>query len=440
MASIANEIIFILLLIIANGVFSMAEIAIIYARQSRLERKSRSGDRGAQLALELARAPNRFLSTVQIGITLVGILAGAVGGATLADKIASSLAGISHVATYREPLGLAAVVLPTTYLSLVLGELVPKRLALSHAERIAAAVSKPMTSLAKLGSPLVRLLTFSTDAVLRIFGVRPGAEPPVTQEEVKFLIEQGARAGVFEAAEREILHRVFRLGDYRVEDLMTPRTEVVWLDPDDPPATILEQIKSSGFSRFPGARESLDKVHGIIRAKDLLVHYGAQGQIALNSILREPTYVPEGTPAITLLELFKKSGAHIALVVDEFGGIQGLVTHHDVLEAMVGDLAEIPGAADRRAVRRDDGSWLIDGLLSIDEFKEIFKSAPLPGEDEAVYHTIAGFVMQQLGRIPAPGDHFEAAGLRFEIVDMDGRRIDKLLVSSARGDSGRARS
>jgi putative hemolysin len=425
------EIAFILMLILANGLFAMSELAIVSARQTRLERRAKAGARGAQVALDLARAPNRFLSTVQIGITLVGILAGAVGGATLAEKIAASLAQVAVIAPYSEPLGLIAVVLPTFYLSLVLGELVPKRLALTNAEAIATAVSQPMTWLAKLGSPIVHLLTWSTDVVLGIFRVRPSSEPPITEEEVKILIEQGAHAGVFEPAEKEILNRVFRLGDYRAVDLMTPRTEIVWLDLEDPPTQILDQIKSSGFSRFPVARESLDQVRGIVRAKDLLVQYAAGGQLSLNSLLREPIYVPEGTPAIRLLELFKKSGSHIALVVDEYGGIQGLITHHDVLESIVGDISERPGVGDQRAVRREDGSWLLDGLLTIDEFKEIFAGVTLPGEDEAEYHTIGGFAMQYMERIPSVGDHFETAGMRFEVVDMDARRIDKLLVSLA---------
>jgi putative hemolysin len=210
---------------------------------------------------------------------------------------------------------------------------------------------------------------------------------------------------------------------------MTPRTDIVWLDLEDPQSQILEQIKSSGFSRFPVARESLDQVRGIVRAKDLLGQCALDGQIALSSVLREPIYVPEGISAAKILELFKKSGAHIALVVDEYGGIQGLITHHDVLEAIVGDISERSGILEQKALRRDNGSWLIDGLLSIDEFKDIFKGVRLPREDEGEYHTIGGFVMLHTGRIPSVGDHFETAGLRFEVIDMDERRIDKLLVS-----------
>jgi putative hemolysin len=427
MGSVTLEVLLIVLLIVANGVFSMSEIAILSARQTRLERKAKAGHGGARLALELARSPNRFLSTVQIGITLVGILAGAVGGATLAETVGAFFGQWPALAPYGEPLGLAAVVIPTTYLSLVIGELVPKRLALASAERIACAVSKPMTSLSRLGSPIVKILTLSTEVVLRAFRIRPSSEPPVTEEEVKILIEQGAHAGVFEQAEKEIVHRVFRLGDYRAVDLMTRRTEVVWLDIKDPPMVILERIKASGFSRFPVAPDTLDQVCGIVRAKDLLAQCAAEGKIDLNGVLREPIYVPESTPAITLLELFKKSGAHIALVVDEYGGIRGLITHHDVLESIVGDISETPGVIEQKAVQREDGSWLIDGLLSIDDFRDIFPKIALPGVEEC--HTVGGFAMLHLERVASAGDHFEIAGLRFEIVDMDARRIDKLLVS-----------
>lgn len=427
--SAISELFIVILLLIANGVFAMSEIAVVSARKARLQQWANEGNIRARTALELANAPNRFLSTVQIGITLIGILAGAFGGATIATKLAVVLDALPFLAPYGRALALGFVVLSITYLSLIIGELVPKRLALSSPERIAVAVAPLMRALSGLASPVVRLLSLSTDAVLRLLGVRPSAEPPVTEEEIRLLLQQGAQAGMFEAAEQAMVERVFRLGDRRVAAVMTPRTEIVWLDChaclDDIQRTVTESV----HSRFLVAQGTLDNVLGVVHAKDLLARALAGQPIDLAALARQPLYVPESMRALQVLELFKQSGTHIALAVDEYGGVQGLVTPSNILEAIVGDIPSAGELGEPQAVQREDGSWLLDGMLAVDEFKELFHLSALPDEEQGVYQTLAGFVIMQLGRIPAVADRFEWEGLRFEVVDMDANRIDKVLVT-----------
>jgi putative hemolysin len=428
MPSVMFEVVIIFLLIIANGILAMSEIAVVSARRARLQQWANAGDTKARAALELANAPNQFLSTIQVGITLVGILAGAFGGATIAKKLAADLQEIPFLAPYSHAVGLGIVVLGITYASLIIGELVPKRLALNSPERIAAAVAMPMRALSRLASPAVYLLSLSTDAVLRALGVRPSEEPPVTEEEIRLLLEQGAQAGTFEVVEQAMVERVFRLGDRRVAGVMTPRTEIVWLDCDASPEEIRRTVTESVHSRFLVAQGTLDNVLGVVHAKDLLARTFVGQPIDLTALVQQPLYVPESMRALTVLELFKQSGTHIALVVDEYGGIQGLVTPSDILEAIVGDIPSAGELREPHAIQREDGSWLLDGMLSIDEFKELFHLSTLPGEEQGVYQTLAGFVIMHLGRIPAAADHFEWEGLRFEVVDMDGNRVDKVLV------------
>jgi magnesium and cobalt exporter, CNNM family len=429
MPSMIVEGLVIFLLIIINGVFAMSELAVLSARKSRLQQLAEAGDTKARAALELANAPNQFLSTIQVGITLIGVLAGAFGGATIAKELASWLGEIPPLAPYNHALSLAFVVAITTYLSLIVGELVPKRLALNGPERLATAIAKPMQALSKVAYPIVHVLGLSTEFVLRLLGIKPSTEPSVTEEEIRALIEEGARSGMFEEAEREMVERVFRLGDRRVGAVMTPRTEIVWLDSEAPPEEIRDTIMGSAHSRFLVAQGSLDNVLGIVQAKDLLVHFLGQQAVDLTTILQQPLYVPETMGALKVLELFKQSGTHIALAIDEYGGIQGLVTPNDILEAIVGDLPAAGEDAEPLALQREDGSWLLDGMLPVDEFKALFHLGPLPGEEQAVYHTLAGFVIMQLGRIPRAGDFFEWEGLKIEVVDMDGNRVDKVLVA-----------
>ena len=430
MSDITFQIILIVLLTIANGIFSMSEIAIISARKARLQQWINEGNAKAQAALDLADSPNRLLSTVQIGITLIGILAGVLGGATIAEELSARLIFIPLLAPYSEAIALGIVVLGITYLTLVIGELVPKRIALHNPERIACTMAAPMRMLSRIASPAVHLLSISTDTVLRILSIRPVAEPPVTEEEINILIEQGMKAGTFEKAERDMVEHVFRLGDLRAGALMTPRTEIVWLDIDDSPEETRSKIADSGHSRFPVGQGSLDNILGIVQIKDMLGRNMAGKPPDLKASLRRPLFVPESTHAMKVLELFKQSGIHVSLVVDEYGSVQGLVTLKDILEEIVGDIPSVEELEQPLAVQREDGSWLLDGMLLVDDFKEIFGIKELPGE--GIYQTLGGFVLMHMGRIPAVGNHFEWSGLRFEVVDMDKNRIDKVLVMPAR--------
>jgi putative hemolysin len=429
MSAISFEIIFILLLLVANGVFAMSEIALVSARKSRLRQRAETGDARARAALELAESPDRFLSTVQIGITLVGIFAGAFGGATLAAAVAEQVAGVAVLAPYSEAIGLGVVVIAITYLSLIIGELVPKRIALNNPETIAALMARPMSLLSRLTAPVVYLLTFSTAVVLKLLRVKPSVEPPVTEEEVRALITQGAEAGVFERSEREIVESVLRLDDRGVNFLMTPRREVVWLGADASAEEIRRTITENQYSRFPVCEGSLDNVVGIVKAKNLLERCLNNEPLDLRRAMTAPLFVPETLTALEVLEIFKNAHTHTALVIDEHGGVEGLVTVNDVLEAIVGEMRN--GAAEDLTVAREDGSYLLDGALPIDEFAGIFNVESILGDERGNYHTLAGFVLARLGHIPQTGDVFEWQKLRFEIVDMDGRRVDKVLVGAA---------
>jgi magnesium and cobalt exporter, CNNM family len=422
-------IIVILLLIVISGVFVMAEMALVSARKTRLQQMADEGRSGARTALELALTPDRFLSTTQIGITLVGILMGAYGERTLTNRLAPRFEQIPSIAPYRETVAFAIVVVTMTYLTLVLGELVPKRLGLHNPERVATALAGVMNFLSRLAGPVVRLVSGSTSLVLKAIRLKPSEEPPVTEEEIKVMMEQGTEAGVFEEAEHDIVKSIFKLGDRAVSALMRPRRDVIWLDLDDPWVETQKKIALSLYSRFPVAQASLDNVVGIVQAKDLLTRCLAGGKMDLRENLRPPLFVPEGVEALKLLEMFKKSRTHMALVVDEYGGVEGLVTLNDILEDIVGDVASVDMPEEKQIVKRADGSWLIDGKIAIDDLKELLDVPKLPDEDSGSYHTLGGLVMLQMGRVPVSGDVFETDGYRFEVVDMDGKRVDKVLVS-----------
>lgn len=424
------EIVLILLLIIANGVFSGSEIAIVSARKVRLEQLAKEGNVKARVALKLANSPNNLLSTVQIGITLIGIVSGAVGGATVSQHLQAILARVPLLQPYSEALGFGIVVTLITYLSLVIGELVPKRLALNNPESIACAIAQPMRWLSRIASPLVYLLGISTDKLLEIAGVRASDEPPITEEEIRALIGQGTQAGLFEKSEQDMVSRVFRLGDRPVQALMTPRLEIDWLDLDSPWKETQQLILESPHSRFPVCQEDLDNCLGIIRIKDVLSAHFSGEAIDLKAMLQKPLFVPENTRALRVLELFKEFGTHMAMVTDEYGGIAGLVTLNDLTEAIFGELPTTETDEEPMVIQREDGSWLLDGLLSIYDFKSLFERESLPEEDTGMYHTLAGFVIRSLGRIPRSGDMFIWDELQFEVVDMDGMRVDKILVTS----------
>jgi putative hemolysin len=428
MSSTGYEIILIIMLILANGVFAMSEIAMVSARKARLQQRAAEGDMGAKAALELAEAPNRFLSTIQMGMSLISILVGAFSGATMAGHLSAVLRQVAFLAPYADALALILVVLVVTYFSLVLGELIPKRLGLNNPERVAAVVGRPMKTVARLAAPVVHILSLSTELGLRLLGAHPSTDPPITQEEIKVLMAQGTQIGVFEEAEQDMVESVFRLGERRVDAIMTPRTEVVWLNQDDPVPDILQTVLESHYSIFPVAQGNLDNVTGILVARELLACQLTNEPLELKTILKPPLFVPESTPALKALELLRTSRNHIALVIDEYGGFQGIVTLYDILEAIVGDVPSAGEPVEPQAVQREDGSWLFDGTLQIDEFKEILELDDLPDEDRAGYQTLGGFVMTQMGNIPTAGQHFEWEGWRFEVVDMDGRRVDKVLV------------
>ncbi len=433
-ASVSGQVIAILVLIIANGVFAMSEIAMISARKVRLQQQANSGSKGARIALELHETPNRFLSTVQVGITLIGVFAGALGGAKLAAPVASLLAQVEFLAPYSGSIALVIVVLIITYLSLVIGELVPKRLALNNPEKIATTVAAPMRAFGLITNPAINLLGFSTDLVLRLLGVEPSSEPAITEEEIEAYLEQGTSAGALNEIEEDMLKRVLLLDDRRANALMTPRRDVMWLDLQDSVAELRKKVIESPFSRLPVAEGDLDHVVGEVRARDFLTHCLHDASPDMQKLVREPLYVAEVMPALDVLSAFKQSNTEMAFVIDEYGSVEGVITVDDIFGAIVGDVSCAKAAAPEVA-QREDGTWLLDGMLSVDEFKEIFNIDVLPGEDQGFYQTVAGFVTMQLGRIPVEADRFDSNGYSFEVMDMDGPRVDKVLLSPREADS-----
>ena len=407
-----------------NAVFVLSEMSVASSRKARLQERLNDGDKRAGTALKLIENPNLFLATVQIGITLVGVFLGAVGGARLSQPLSATLASVPWLTDYAESAALGIVVIAITFVSIVLGELVPKRIALHNPERIASVLAGPMMVVSRLIKPFVWLLGRITYFVLKLMGVQPGTEPPVTEEEIQLLIDQGTQAGVFEESEHDMVEGVFSLGDQRVYSLMTPRPDIVWLDVDDSLDDIRKKISESNFSRFPVRQGSLDVIVGVVKARDLLMKSLNDEPIVLKDLLKPAFFVPETMFASKALEIFKEKGTDMLLVIDEFGALQGILTINDILEEIVGAM-EIE---EPQATQRQDGSWLLDGMLEVDEFKEIFDLPPLPHETE--YETLSGFVMVSLGRLPQPADRFEWHGLKFEVVDMDGRRVDKVLVTT----------
>jgi putative hemolysin len=428
-SSLVSECLLVLVLLIANGVFSGSEIAVVSSRKVRLEQLADRGNRKARKALKLANSPNDFLSTVQVGITLIGILSGALGGATIAQRLKPYFDQVPALRSSSELLSLALVVTVITYLSLVIGELVPKRIALSNPEAIACQVAGPMRFLSRVTAPLVHILSGSTDGMLRLLGVKASEEPEITEEEIKALIRQGTESGMFEEAEHEMVQRVFRLGDRPIRSMMTPRTEIAWLDLEEPLEASLKEVLESTHSRFPVARGNLDNCVGTIRIRTLLTAVVESEPVDLESMMQPPLFVGESMRALTVLEQFRETGVHIALVTDEFGGIEGLLTLNDLMEAIVGDLPSAEDQEEPLVVEREDGSWLLDGSLDIGDFKTLVDRDELPDEVSGGYHTIGGFVMHHLGRIPMAGEHFRWDGLSFEVMDMDGKRVDKILVA-----------
>jgi putative hemolysin len=420
------ELLVVAFLILLNGFFAMSELAVVSSRRARLVQLAEQNVRGAGTALKLLAEPTRFLSTVQVGITLVGVLAGAYSGATIAEPLGDALFPSMGRSAY--PVSVAVVVVGITYLSLIVGELVPKRIALNDPERLAATVAPFLRALSTAGAPVVWLLRVSTEGLLKLLRVPEKPESTVTEEEVKSLIAEGARTGVFHTAERDMINGVLRLADRSVRSVMTPRVEIVWVDLDDPAETIRSEIAASGHSRFPAGRRGLEELEGVVHTKDLLDQLARTGTFDIAKSIRDPLIVHEGTPVLRLLEMFRENPVHMAVVVDEYGVVEGIVTPTDILTAIAGDLPEEPGEIEQEAVRREDGSWLLDGMIGVHEAERLLERKNMRGEED--FETLAGFVLARLGQIPQVGDSFLWEGLRFEIVDMDGRRIDRILVAA----------
>lgn len=427
------DLLLIVLLILLNGVFAMSEIAVVSSRKSRLQNLADDGSLGAEAALRLHQEPASFLSTIQVGITLVGILNGAVGEAAIADPLAEWFSRVPLLEPYARGIALTITVVMLTYFSVVVGELVPKRLALLAPEGIAALMARPMMILARITHPLVVILSGSCSALLRLVGARRKDEPPVTDDEIKVLMEQGAEAGVFHESEQEIVSNVLRLDEQRISAIMTPRRDMFIIDLDEGEAVVWQRLIDTSFSRVVVCRDGLEQVLGVLQTGDLLKKaLPGQGVTLadLEALLRPPLYVPESVTTTQLLESFRRARLQFALIVDEYGEVQGLVTLTDVLAAIVGELSVPEAPEDRDMLQREDGSWLVDGDVGIERLKSVLDIGDdLPGEEEHSFNTVGGLIMHVLGRIPAPTDHFEAVGWRFEVLDMDRNRVDKVLLS-----------
>ena len=403
---------------------------MVAARKTRLQQRVEAGSVGAKRTLTLLADPNQqYLSTVQIMITLIDTLAGGIGGATLANPLARQLEQVPWLAAQADLIALILVVSVITYFSIVMGELIPKRLAVSKPEAVVSRLSPVIFVMTKIFRPLTKLLSVSTNVGLKILHINTDSGPSITEEEIRGFIDEGREIGVIEDAERDMFSGIFRLGDRRVEALMTPRMEMAWIDVNAPKAEIWQQIKEASHSRIPVADGNLDNILGYIQIRDLLGHTINDPGFKLRDYILEPIYVPENMAALKALDNIQTSGVHLAMVVDEFGGITGMVTDYDILEAIVGEIPEDGADKDYMAVQREDGSWLFDGLIVVDELKELLNLHEMADEERAGYQTLSGFVMSQLGRIPKTGAVFTFDNYRFEVVDMDGRRVDRVLVT-----------
>ena len=421
------DFIFLVLLILLNGVFALAEMAIVSARKPRLKAMADRGNLGAKTALRLLDDPSQLLSTVQIGITAIGVIAGAYGATALSDDLAPVVADLlPSLERYAPGIAFGTVIVITTFLSLVLGELIPKRIALSAPEPLAALMAPVMAFIETIASPVVWLLRTITEGLVRLLGLHRTRQEDVTEEELQSLIEEGEKAGVIEEEEREMIEGVMRLGDRSVKAIMTPRTEMVWLDPGMPREDILREIKDSGHSRFPVGAGDADEIIGVVQAKDLLAHLAATGNIDLKAVMHPPVFVPETMPVLKLLESMRGKSVRMVMVSDEYGAVLGIVTAADLLESIAGESALGEDEGLTPPVLRDDGSWLVDGMTPVDEFEQLVGVRGLD-EDEG-YSTVAGLVMHLMRAVPNAGDKAERPPLTFEVLDMDGRRIDKVLV------------
>lgn len=430
-----SNIIILLVLIALNGFFSMSEMAVVSSRRQRLQalltKRKQTGapPSGPETALQLQAEPGRFLSSVQIGITLVGVFAGAFGGATLAGPLGEVMSGLPWIGDYAEPAAFGLVVVIITYLSLIIGELAPKRIALSNPEGIASAIARPMSRLSKLLGPAVTFLSWSTEAVIRVYGITGREVPKVTEDEIKHLVEEGAASGAIESVERDIVNRVFRLGDTRVAEIMTPRVQLVWLDAEESVEQNLALIREQQKMRYPVRRGASGPFIGMIRLEDLFLQPRSNDQLLAR--MSPPLYIPRTASVLKALSILQSENMFMGLVIDEYGDVVGTVTMSEIFFAMIGDISDHAANNNSAVAIRDDGSWIIDGVVSVDEVRRLLKLEKLPGDESAEVNTLAGVMFNWFGRLPREGDYFAWNGYRFEIVDMDGPRIDKVLIVPA---------
>jgi putative hemolysin len=419
----------IFLLSLFNGVFAMAEVALISSRKIRLEKLARHGNWRAKIAYNLAKDPHRFLPTVQIGMTAVSVIAGAYGGTEVAGRLSEDFASVAWLGKYANVLGFAVTIIFTTFLTLVLGELVPKTIGMSRPEVIAMALAPIMQLLYYVASPFIWLLSVSTKFILRLLRFnRKSEDPPVTEEELKHLIEQGRQYGILEEQESDMMRSIFRTADRNVSTLMTHRNDIIWLEEGSTIDDIRKLINESVHSNFPVCNKSLDHIIGIVSIKDILIQVSQNKPWNLNELVKQPLYIPESMPAMELLDTFRKSGNHISLVMNEYGSLEGIVTLHDVVESIFGNIRLTDQHTQQEAVMRTDGSWLMDGMMQTHEWSDLLNIHDLRDEEMGNYNTLGGFIMHHLGKIPKTSEHFTFRNHYFEVVDMDGKRVDKVLV------------
>lgn len=424
------EILVIALLLIVNGIFAMYEIALVSARRSSLEDEAKSGRMGAKTALGLLREPEKVLSAIQVGITLIGIVSGAYGGLALAGDVAPLFKNVSFLAPYAHALSLVIVVGVITYLSLIIGELVPKTIALNNAEAIAIVLSPAMKLFSSFTYPVIWILSVSTKLVLQFFGIENRRETPVTEEELRMVIQKGSEHGVIEKEESDMMNEVIRFGDKRASALMTPRVDVTWLDIHQDQEEILAEALKASYPRLLVCEDEVDQIKGVVNVKDVLAYYIRHRTVRLEEILFEPVYIPEQAPALKVLDLFRKTKRHFGVVINEYGSVEGIITLHDLTENILGDLPVQGDLEEPEIFQREDGSYLMDGSTKVEDVEDLFAVSSLfEDEDERPdINTLGGLAMYQLNRVPKIGDTFSAGGYLFEIVDMDGNRVDKLLV------------
>lgn len=428
MTTVLLELTVIFVLLVANGVFSMAEIAIVSSRKAKLRSLADAGDTRARLALSLAESPNTFLATVQVGITLVGVLAAAFSGASISEKLAAYLRDFPVLAPHADKLAFGLVVVVLTYFTLVIGELLPKRIGLGNPEGVARLLAGPMHRLSRLGAPVVTLLGRSTDLLLALFRIKAEPDVKVSEEEVRLLVREGTRAGIFHPEEPAMVESVMAFDRLPVRDLMTPRAKIIWINVTDSHDTIWHRIVVSAHSTFPVYEGKRDHVLGLVTVKSIYANLAAGAPVNVRDLTTPALIVPASLSATALLERFKRTRKHVALVTDEFGAISGLISLHDIMEAIVG---ELPAPGDRlkpRAVRRDDGRWLVDGLLDVAEFERTVTDFPLHTGPARDYESFAGFIVKHLGHVPLEGESFRYHGYLVEIIDLDGHRVDKVLL------------